>query len=133
MKDYSEQHKKAWEYDAYDFWVRHEGTPKERAREDVADPRKMLRKYAQYFDQFAGVKIANICGSCGKKAIPLALLGADVTVFAMRWRQHRPQKSSFIMKSVMSWRSIFRNTHKPLMWFLWRAESSITSMILMNS
>ena len=81
MKDYSEQHKKAWEYDAYDFWVRHEGTPEERAREDVADPRKMLRKHAQYFDQVNGVKIANICGSCGKKAIPLALLGADVTVY----------------------------------------------------
>ena len=27
------------------------------------------------------VKVANICGSCGKKAIPLALLGAEVTVF----------------------------------------------------
>lgn len=81
MKDYSEQHKKAWEYDAYDFWVRHEGTPEQRAEADMADPRKMLRKYAAYFDQFEGVKIANICGSCGKKAIPLALLGADVTVF----------------------------------------------------
>ncbi len=81
MKDYSEQHKKAWEFDAYDFWVRHEGTPEERAKEDLADPRRMLRKYADYFDRFEGVKIANICGSCGKKAIPLALLGADVTVF----------------------------------------------------
>ena len=81
MKDYSEQHKKAWEYDAYAFWVRHEGMPEERAKEDTADPRKMLRKYADYFDRFDGVKIANICGSCGKKAIPLALLGADVTVF----------------------------------------------------
>ena len=30
---------------------------------------------------YEGLKIANICGSCGKKAIPLALLGADVTVF----------------------------------------------------
>ena len=81
MKDYSEKHKKAWEYDAYDFWVTHEGTPEERAKEDAADPRKMLRKYANYFEQFDGVKIANICGSCGKKAIPLALLGAEVTVF----------------------------------------------------
>ncbi len=27
------------------------------------------------------MKVANICGSCGKKAIPLALLGAEVTVF----------------------------------------------------
>ena len=45
MKDYSEQHKKAWEYDAYDFWVRHEGTPEERAREDVADPRKRFNEH----------------------------------------------------------------------------------------
>ena len=30
---------------------------------------------------YEGVKIANICGSCGKKAIPLAILGAEVTVF----------------------------------------------------
>ena len=81
MNDYTKQHKKAWEFNAYDFWVRQSGTPEERAREDRADPKKMLRKYAQYFDSYKGVRIANICGSCGKKAIPLALLGADVTVF----------------------------------------------------
>ncbi len=81
MKEYTKQHKKAWEFNAYDFWVRQSGTPEERARQDVENPRKMLRKYADYFDRFEGVKIANICGSCGKKAVPLALLGADVTVF----------------------------------------------------
>lgn len=41
----------------------------------------MLKKYANYFDTFEDIKVANICGSCGKKAIPLAILGADVTVF----------------------------------------------------
>ena len=81
MRDYSKRHKEAWEYDAYAFWVQHSGTPEERAREDVENPRAMLRKYAGYFDRFEGVRVANICGSCGKKAIPLALLGADVTVF----------------------------------------------------
>ena len=81
MNEYSLQHKKAWEFDAYGFWVNHEGTPEERARKDMEDPRGMLRKYAVYFDRFEGVRIANVCGSCGKKAIPLALLGADVTVF----------------------------------------------------
>ena len=40
-----------------------------------------MRRYAGYFDQYQGIKVANICGSCGKKAVPLALLGADVTVF----------------------------------------------------
>ena len=81
MKDYSRRHKAAWEFDAYDFWVKHSGTPEERARRDVENPRAMLKKYAGYFDSFEGVRVANICGSCGKKAIPLALLGADVTVF----------------------------------------------------
>ena len=81
MEDHSLQHKKAWEFDAYDFWVRTSGTPKERAEKDKADPKRMLKQHAIYFDSFDGVKIANICGSCGKKAIPLALLGADVTIF----------------------------------------------------
>ncbi|MCR4788201.1 MAG: class I SAM-dependent methyltransferase [Lachnospiraceae bacterium] len=81
MRDYSVQNKKAWEFDAYDFWVKQSGTPEERAEEDIKDPVGKLRKYARYFDSYEGVKIANICGSCGKKAIPLALLGAEVTVF----------------------------------------------------
>ena len=81
MKDYSAKNKKAWEYNAYEFWTMTSGTPAERAEKDVENPEKMLRRYAGYFDRYQGVKIANICGSCGKKAIPLALLGAEVTVF----------------------------------------------------
>ena len=81
MNETSKQHKAAWEYDAYGFWVRNSGTPQERAVKDKADPIGMLGKYATYFDQYDGVRVANICGSCGKKAIPLALLGADVTIF----------------------------------------------------
>ena len=81
MRDYSTQNKKAWEYNAYDFWVKTAGTPEEMAKKNLENPKKMLRKYAKYFDEFEGIKVANICGSCGKKAIPLALLGADVTIF----------------------------------------------------
>ena len=81
MNDYSKKHKEAWEFDAYNFWVKHSGTPKERAEKDKADPKRMLKQYAGYFDSFSGVKVANICGSCGKKAIPLALLSSDVTIF----------------------------------------------------
>ena len=80
-RDYGEQHRRAWEFDAYNFWVEHSGAPEERARRDVANPRGMLKRYADYFDRFKGVRVANICGSCGKKAVPLALLGAEVTVF----------------------------------------------------
>lgn len=81
MRNYSNQNKKAWEYNAYDFWVREDGTPAERAKKDKENPIGMLKKYANYFDTFEDIKVANICGSCGKKAIPLAILGADVTVF----------------------------------------------------
>lgn len=81
MIEYSAQNKKAWEYNAYDFWVRHSGSPAESARKARENPIDMLRKYAAYFDAFDGIRVANICGSCGKKAIPLAILGADVTVF----------------------------------------------------
>lgn len=81
MREYSMQNKKAWEYSAYDFWVNTSGTPAERAQKDIENPLGMLRKYADYFDSYKNIRIANICGSCGKKAVPLALLGADVTVF----------------------------------------------------
>ncbi len=81
MIDYSIQNKKAWEFDAYEFWVKQAGTPQERAKMDREDPIGMLRRYAEYFDAYENIKVANICGSCGKKAIPLAILGAEVTVF----------------------------------------------------
>lgn len=81
MSDYRIQNKKAWEYNVYDFWVKEAGTPAERAKKITADPVGAMKRYAKYFDSYQGIRVANICGSCGKKAVPLAVLGADVTVF----------------------------------------------------
>lgn len=81
MNTNTEQNKMAWEYNAYNFWVSQTGTPSERAKIDMQNPRAMLKNYSKYFDQVEGLKIANICGSCGKKAVPLSILGASVTVF----------------------------------------------------
>lgn len=81
MKDYSVQNKKAWEYNAYDFWRKQVGEPVDRAKEILADPRRSLKQFAGYFETCEGIRVANICGSCGKKAVPLAVLGAEVTVF----------------------------------------------------
>lgn len=81
MTKASEQAKKAWEYNAYEFWVTQAGTPSERAKKDRENPVGMLKRYSRYFDTYRDIKVANICGSCGKKAIPLAILGADVTIF----------------------------------------------------
>ena len=47
----------------------------------MEDPVGMLKRYAGYFDIYEGIRVDNICGSCGKKAVPLAILGAEVTVF----------------------------------------------------
>ena len=81
MVDYSIQNKKAWEYNVYEFWVKQSGTPADRAKMDLENPIGMLKKYSAYFDNYNGIRVANICGSCGKKAVPLAILGAEVTVF----------------------------------------------------
>ncbi|MCH5286308.1 MAG: class I SAM-dependent methyltransferase [Christensenellaceae bacterium] len=81
MIDYSVQNKKAWEYNAYEFWVKQSGYPAESAKRALENPQAMLKRYADYFDTYQGIRVANICGSCGKKAIPLAILGADVTIF----------------------------------------------------
>ena len=81
MEDYIAQNKEAWEYNAYEFWIREAGMPAKRAEKILQNPVGELKKYAAYFDSYQGVRIANICGSCGKKAVPLAALGAFVTVF----------------------------------------------------
>lgn len=81
MTDYSNQHKKAWEYNAYEFWTTHAGAPAMRAKKDREDPVGMLKRHSSYFDSYEGIRVANICGSCGKKAVPLAILGAQVTIF----------------------------------------------------
>ena len=49
MRDYSVQNKKAWEFDAYDFWVKQSGTPEKRAAEDIKDPVKNAQKIFQIF------------------------------------------------------------------------------------
>ncbi len=61
------------------------GAPVERAKKILKDPSKELKRYDRYFSyyftSYKGLRVANICGSCGKKAVPLAVLGAEVTVF----------------------------------------------------
>ena len=81
MNEAGRINKAAWEYDAYAFWLQHNGRPEELAAKIVSDPMRGLRRYAPYFGDCRGLRVANICGSCGKKAAPLALLGAQVTIF----------------------------------------------------
>ncbi|WP_421385200.1 class I SAM-dependent methyltransferase [Bacillus salacetis] len=81
MNNQSAKNKIAWEYRAYEFWTRNYGTPTELAQKIRRDPESQLKKHHKFFKNIEGKKIANLCGSNGRKAVPLALLGAKVTVF----------------------------------------------------
>ncbi|MFB9324505.1 class I SAM-dependent methyltransferase [Paenibacillus aurantiacus] len=81
MHEQSRINKKAWEYRAYEFWNKRDGSPQEKARRILENPRAALKKHKHLFEHVQGKKVANLCGSNGRKAVPLALLGAEVTVF----------------------------------------------------
>ena len=57
MREYSEKNKTAWEFDAYEFWKRTNGTPEERARQDAQNPVKRLKWHASYFEHYENIKI----------------------------------------------------------------------------
>ncbi|MEK3886661.1 class I SAM-dependent methyltransferase [Bacillus sp. FSL K6-3431] len=81
MNEQSTTNKDAWEYRAYEFWNKRDGSPMEKAKKILENPQASLKKHQPYFTQIKGMKIANLCGSNGRKAVPLSLLGADVTIF----------------------------------------------------
>ncbi|WP_426348572.1 class I SAM-dependent methyltransferase [Alloiococcus sp. CFN-8] len=80
MREQAKKNKTAWEYRAYEFW-NSRGTPEEIAEQLKVDPLSKLKLHKKYFKNIDGMKVANVCGSNGRKAVPLALLGADVTIF----------------------------------------------------
>lgn len=81
MNEASQKNKKAWEYRAYEFWNMRVGSPKEKAEQIHQNPKACLKYHQKYFEKVEGLKIANVCGSNGRKAVPLAVLGANVTIF----------------------------------------------------
>lgn len=89
MNEQSILNKKAWEHKAYDFWIKRDGTPEEKAKKIVKDPLSCLKNHSSAFVDCKNLKIANVCGSNGRKAVPLALLGADVTVFDISQQNQR--------------------------------------------
>lgn len=81
MSDNASQiNKKAWEYRAYEFW-NNQYKPEDLAAVIKENPSARLRYHQKYFRNVSGLKIANPCGSNGRIAVPLAMLGADITVF----------------------------------------------------
>ncbi len=70
----------AWETKAYQAWVQNYGTPEELAEKLKLEHKHHLRYWLKYIGDPAGKRVINLLGSHGRKAISLALLGAQVTV-----------------------------------------------------
>lgn len=71
IREARDQNKKAWEHRAYEFWIRSYGTPKEFAKLISENPSAQLKKHKAYFENITEKKVANLCGSNGRKAVPL--------------------------------------------------------------
>lgn len=85
MVEYSipTEFKKAEDYNAYDYFVYKNGKPAERAKKITADPAAMLKDFSDCFENYRGLKIAAISDTDGSYAIPMACMGAEVTVFGI--------------------------------------------------
>ena len=80
QKEQSAANKAAWETKAYQAWVEAHGTPENLAEELKRTHRHLLRYWLKYIGDPAGKRALNLLGSNGRKAVSLALMGADVTV-----------------------------------------------------
>lgn len=80
MNEQSAANKRAWEYRAYEYWNGRR-PPREEAAAIRRNPAGHLRYHRRAFADCAGKRVANVCGSCGRRAVAQALLGAQATVF----------------------------------------------------
>lgn len=105
-----EKNKKAWNDCAYEAWIHKFGTPIEAAAKIEKDPKKSLSVLNEYFGEVTEKKIANVMGSNGTKAVALAKLGAEVTIFdygegnqryAMELAKAAGVSISYVLKDVL--------------------------------
>lgn len=75
--------KNSEDYNAYDYFVYKNGEPAERARKIAADPAAMLTDFFDCFEDYKGLKIAAISDTDGSSAVPMACMGAEVTIFGI--------------------------------------------------
>lgn len=75
------ENQQAWLQDTYEAWVHRYGTPEEAVLQLRKNSATVLQPIAKYFGAVSGKQIANLMGSNGIKAVALAMLGAQVTLF----------------------------------------------------
>lgn len=80
MTDQASRNKVAWEHEAYRFWLQSTGTPDQVAADMLIDPKSWLRRHLPMLGEVKDQRILHPLGSNGRKGIPLAILGAKVTI-----------------------------------------------------
>lgn len=81
MTDGVAKNQKAWEHKVYEWRVSYQGTPEKVAKEISKEPKGFLRCHVEHFGELKDKKVASICGSDGRRAVAMAVLGAEATVF----------------------------------------------------
>ena len=131
MRQQALVNKSAWEYRAYDFWNHSHGSPREKAASIKSDPLARFHYLKKYFRNISGMKIANPCGSNGRMAVPLAVLGADVTVFDIS-EENRRYALELSKEAGVSIQYVIGDFCDNLILSLQRGVLSITFPILMS-
>ena len=110
--EHSRANREAWSHRAYEAWERGYGTPTEAAAGIGKDPETILREYRQYLGNLEGKTVANLLGSHGRRAVALALLGADVTVvdiseenqqYALEVAENAGVTINYVVADVLEW------------------------------
>ena len=77
----SEANMKAWTHRTEEAWFKLYGSPSVCAQNIIDEgPEKKPHRTIDFLGDVNGKRIINLLGSHGRKAVPLALLGAEVTV-----------------------------------------------------
>lgn len=79
----SKEFKSTKDYNVYDYFVYKNGEPAERAKKIVQNPAAMLEDLSDCFEDYKGLKIAAISDTDGSSAVPMACMGAEVTIFGI--------------------------------------------------
>lgn len=105
------QNKNVWNQDAYDAWLNKYGSPEDYADKIAKNPSKHLGSLIPFFQEISGLKILNLMGSNGSKAVALTLLGGDVTLvdfseenkkYALEMCEHLGITINFIVQDVLT-------------------------------
>lgn len=89
LDDAVKNNKEAWEYRVYEWRVKYQGSPESVAKDIMKNPKVYLRCHSKFFGDVKNKSIASICGSDGRRAVALALLGANATVFDISEQQKK--------------------------------------------